>query len=340
MKTWRGLLVVGMVVILSACGGSSATTDTSTGTGTASCAAGDNDYYVVENAECAANSGKLTRINPDATDGPCSEEILPGLDCPVDFIFSSQTNIGYLSVRTTNTGNTPGEIYQVNVSAKTKTLIFDGLIVPGGLAILENLTSAEQDSYCGGNALQSALLFIADEGTDEGGLVRYSCLNLDTPAADSSLLQSLATFAEGFENPRGVALNGRTEVVFTAHTTGDTGGLLLRKEIDSTGSATVVSTIFTVDVKDLSVDSGSTFLICDAGDDTVTRMDIDNADASTSLSGFNGARDIVSDGNDQYLVSLFDDNAVGVTTLVAGSDILNASTDLTLAEPDGIALHQ
>ncbi|MDO8644894.1 MAG: hypothetical protein Q7S00_08030, partial [bacterium] len=141
-----------------------------------SCASGSHDFYVVENAQCAAASGKLSRVNPDV---PCKKEVLTGLNCPIDFVFSTvDDGIGYLSSRTDG-------IYQVNVTAETKTLIVTdtNIISPAGLFLLEDLTTIENDEICGGNTLTDAVLLIADEGTtDDGGMVWRWCLITDDPA--------------------------------------------------------------------------------------------------------------------------------------------------------------
>lgn len=326
------------------CSGSTSTTSSSGG-GTSTCATGSNDFYVVENASCAVNSGKLSRVNPDV---PCKEEFLTGLDCPVDFVRSTvDTNIGYLSLRTNNsadgTGAQPGEIYEVDLSQTTAALkktqmnanFNKRFVSPAGLALIENLTQAERDIYCGGNTITSTVLMVADEGTADGGTVWIWCINTSDFDENLTPIALISVTADGVENPRGVDFVDRDTVVVTAHTTGDTGGVVVQKDITSTSAATVVATGFSTSIKDILVDTDGTFYVADAGDGTINQVDLSASTVTEVATGLNGPRDGVRNSSTTFLLTEFGDNDV-VSATSAGA-ITTVTTGLTLDGPDGIA---
>lgn len=316
------------------------------GGGSSSCTAGSNDFYVVENASCADGAGKLSRINPDT---PCKEEILTGLNCPVDFILSTvDSEIGYLSSRTDG-------ILQVNLSQETTVTISTttNIVSPAGLFLMESITEAEREGPCGGNTLVDAILLIADEGTADGGMVWRWCLITD----DADILESGTNPSPVSElppsqvkNPRGVVVQNRTQVYVTGQNpdiSDSSQSAVLATWVLNALESNVATFItdpgdLSSDVKDLILDSDGTILIADPGQNAVLRYD-PTAGTLTTSSGFTGGpRDIIpigtnDDGNAEYFVSEFDDAVVSRTTFIEGANITNATDGLTLSGPDGIA---
>lgn len=346
-------LIFVCMVVGTACGQLSELASTSggstggSGSGSTSCAAGDNDIYVVENAECAAASGKLSRVNPDAG---CKAEILTGLNCPVDFVLSTvDSGIGYLSSRTDG-------ILQVNLKAKTTTKIVTSkkIISPAGLFLMESITEAERAGPCGGNTLVDAILMIADEGTElDGGMVWRWCLITD----DASILSGGShpdPVAEvppsQVKHPRGVTVRSRNQVFITGHNpdVSDTtkSALLAFRELNKNEVGTVefltAAGDFSGSIKDVRLDADGTLLIADPGQNALFRYSYDGR-SLTSMPGFTGGvRDILpigtnSKGQLEYLVSEFSDGEISRTTLTEGSQITSASTGLSLTGPDGLA---
>lgn len=321
------------------CSGSTSTTSSTSGTTT--CAKGSNDFYVVENASCVVNSGKLSRVNPDV---PCKEEFLTGLDCPVDFVLSTvDTNIGYLSLRTNGTGAKPGEIYEVDLSQTTAALkktqmnanFNKSFVSPAGLALIENLTQAERDVYCGGNTITSTVLMVADEGTADGGTVWIWCINTSDFDQNLTPIALISVTADGVENPRGVDFVDRDTVVVTAHTTGDTGGVVVQKDITSTSAATVVATGFSTSIKDILVDTDGTFYVADAGDGTINQVNLSAGTVTEAITGLNSPRDGVRSSSTTFLITEFGDN--DVVSVSSTGTLTTVTTGLTLDGPDGIA---
>lgn len=327
---------------ITACGGgTSSTSGTSTSSGSDSCAEGSNDFYVVENASCTAGEGKLSRINPDV---PCKEEILTGLNCPVDFVLSAvDAGIGYLSSRTDG-------ILQVNVTAGTTTTIATTvtLVSPAGLFLLENITEAEREGPCGGNTLVDAILMIADEGTaDDGGMIWRWCLITDDAdvLADGTNPSPVSEVGPAqIKRPRGVVVVDRAQVyatgILAATDDADEYAALATWELNE--AALIVPTFltdegdFSDNVKDLVEDSDGTLLIADPDQESIFRYDV-GAATLTGVTGFTGGPRDVLPGSDSYFVSQFDDGAISQSTLVEGSDITNATEGLTLSGPDGMA---
>lgn len=289
----------------------------------------------------------MSRVNPDAL---CKEEVLTGLNCPVDFVLSTaDTGIGYLSSRTDG-------ILQVNLTSKTSTQIVttSNITSPAGLFLIENLTTTENDEWCGGNTLTDATLFIADEGTElDGGMIWRWCLITD----DTSVLSGgsnpspVSEVGPGqIKHPRGVMVLNRTTGYATGHnpdiSDSTQSALLARWTINNT--EVNVPTFLTAageissSVKDLALDADGKILIGDPGQNGVLRYDID-ADTLTLLTPFaGGPRDILpignnSDGVQEYLVSQFDDGALSRTTFVVGTTPTTATTGITLDGPDGLA---
>lgn len=336
--------VVG-IVTTSGCGSTTSTTTTTTPTSDTSCAAGDNDFYVVENAACASGEGKLSRVNPDAL---CKDEILTSLDCPIDFVLSAvDAGIGYLSSRVDG-------IIQVNVTAKTKTEIpcdncftnnAEAIGGPTSLFLMENITSSEKASLCAGIsdedflATVDAILWIADEGGSDAGSVLSWCLVTSDAASDQASPNTIISTAM-LENPRGVAVKDRTTVYATGIVPG-TGATLVSRNVDGSGAVSILSTDVSTDVKDIIFDSDGTLLIADPGANAVLRYNETEGTIET-LPGFTGGpRDILpignnSEGNAEYLVSEFDDNVVSRTTLIEDTEITSATTGITLSGPNGI----
>lgn len=338
-------LLIFVVLILAAPIGCSSSS--SSGTSSTSCADGSNDFYVVENASCAAGEGKLSRVNPDAI---CKEEILTGLNCPVDFVLSTvDSGIGYLSSRTDG-------ILQVDINAETTTSIMTttNIVSPAGLFLLESITEEEREGPCGGNTLVDAILMIADEGTEaDGGMVWRWCLITDDPDILSDGTNPSPVSEVGpaqIKHPRGVVIVDRTQVYATGvlAATDDADEYAALSTWVLNDAEIIVPTFLTDDgdlsdnVKDLTEDSDGTLLIADPDLDTVFRYDI-GADTLTGVTGFTGGpRDVLSigansDGEAEYLVTQFVDGAVSRTTLVESSTITSATEGLTLSGPDGIS---
>lgn len=321
-----------VVVGLCACGSST--------TPASSCAAGSNDFYVVENASCTAGAGKLSRINPDAV---CKDEILTGLNCPVDFVLSTvDTGIGYLSSRTNG-------ILQVNLNQKTTTSIVTttNIVSPAGLFILESITEAEREGPCGGNTMVDAILMVADEGTDlDGGMVWRWCLITDDPTilSDGSNPSPVSEVSPAqIKHPRGVVVKNRTQV-FASGLNPDTDGALLFGWTLDEGALIVPDHLtsagsFSGSIKDVSLDSDGNVLVADPGNNAVFRYNptaMTLTTLSPSLTG--GPRDVVPTGSGgAYLVTQFDDGIVSQTTFVADTTATTVTTGLTLSGPDGIA---
>lgn len=321
-----------IAVVLNSCG---STTSPSSG---GSCAAGSNDFYVVENASCAAGAGKLSRINPDTV---CKDEILTGLNCPVDFVLSTvDEGIGYLSSPTDG-------IFQVNVNQATTTHIVTttNIVSPKGLFLLESITEAEREGPCGGNTLVDAILMVADEGTElDGGMIWRWCLITDDPTvlADGSNPSPVSEISPAqIKHPRGVLLKNRTQA-FATGLNPDTDDALLATwtlndaEIivpDFLTSAGELSS----DVKDIALDTNDgAILIADPGNNAVLNYDPTGATLTTltpSMTG--GPRDIIV-GTSDYLVSQFTDGEI-LSTLFDGAAATDVTTGLTLSGPDGIA---
>lgn len=332
------IVFVAVVVALNGCGSTSTTSNTT------SCAAGSNDFYVVENASCVAAAGKLSRVNPDAV---CKEEILTGLNCPVDFVLSTMLdNIGYISSRTDG-------IYQVNLAQKTKTHIVTvkNIVSPAGLFLLENLTHDEKTVTCGNSqALVDAILMVADEGTDpDGGIIWLWCLISNDPTILSDGSNPSPIWEIGpaqILHPRGVVIKNRTQVFATG----------LRTDVVNTSQAALATwelasaeTIvpdfltsagdFSSDIKDVALDSDGNVLVADPGQNAVFRYDTTAGTLTAlqpSLTG--GPRDVIPSGAaGTYWVTQFDDGVVSATTFVNGSTPTTVTTGITLSGPDGIA---
>lgn len=336
----RLLVCVSFMVVavgLSGCGSSYSAAGTDS-----SCAAGYNDFYVVENASCVAGQGKLSRVNPDVV---CKEEILSALNCPVDFVLSTvDAGIGYLSSRTDG-------ILQVNVTQKTTTSIVTttNIVSPAGLYLLESITAAEREGPCGGNTLVDAILMIADEGTElDGGMVWRWCLITDDPTilADGSNPSPVSEISPAqIKHPRGVVIKSRTQVFATGHNpdiddttqsallatwTLDSGEIIVPTFLTSAGD-------FSGDIKDLTLDSDGNVLVADPGNNAVLRYDTTAATLTTltpSLTG--GLRDVLPLSASEYLISQFTDGIVSNTNL-AGAAATTVTTGLTLSGPDGLA---
>ena len=351
MKTRTGLAAAGLLFLIAACGGSNTAT-----TSGSSCTSGSDDVYVVENASCATGEGKLSRVNPDV---PCKEEIVTGLNCPVDFVLSAvDSGIGYLSSRVDG-------IIQVNVTAKTKTTITcDDCFTnsaeanggPAGLFLMENVTSAEKTELCAGIvdedflATVDTILFIADEGGNEAGSILRWCLVTDDVSAEASPETVIST--ADIENPRGVTVIDR-ETIYATGILAQTDeneedqevGVLVSRDVGGTETTSILLQDLTTSVKDIQVDDDGNLLIADSGNSAIVRYDT-SAMTTETFSGFtDGPRDLVpigtnSEGTSEYLVSEFDGDLISRTTLVVGSDIETTTTGVTLAGPDGIALSQ
>lgn len=330
-------------VLLMAAVSLNACSSSSSGSGS-SCAAGANDFYVVENAACAAGAGKLSRINPDAL---CKEEILTGLNCPVDFVPSTVDNgIGYLSSRTDG-------ILQVNVSEKTSIIIATttNIVSPAGLFLMENITESERRGPCGGNTLVDAILMIADEGTElDGGMVWRWCLITDDPtvleSGNNPSPVSEVSPAQ-IKHPRGVVIKNRTQAFASGHNPDieDTTQSALLATWTLNEAALVVPTFltnagdFSGDIKDITLDTDGTVLIADPGQNAVLRYNPTAGTLTTlspSLTG--GPRDMLpANANGNYMVTQFDSGVVSQTSFVAGTAVSTVTTGLSLSGPDGIA---
>lgn len=326
-----GLLVVGLVVLAS-CG--------STTSGTSSCAAGSNDFYVVENASCTSGAGKLSRINPTAL---CKEEILTGLNCPVDFVLSSvDSGIGYLSSRTDG-------VFQVNLTQKTTTHIATttNIVSPTSLFLMENITESERAGPCGGNTLVDAILMVADEGTDiDGGMVWRWCLITDDPTilSDGSNPSPVSEVGPAqIKHPRGVVVKGRTQVYASGLNPDNDNAMLFGWTLNSAQiivpNHLTTAGAFSSTIKDVALDADGNVLVADAGNSAVLRYNTATTALTTltpSLTG--GPRDVVYTGSGgSYLVTQFTDGVVSQTTFETGSSATTVTTGLTLSGPDGIA---
>ncbi len=331
------------------------------------CVAGDSDFYVVENADCEDDAGKLSRINPDV---PCKEVILSNLDCPVDFVMGSN-GIGYLSERTNNSAEAvegaggvgagesqPGNIYEVDVSGKAKTLMNEvtgrSFVSPAGLALMEDLSQDERDAFCGGNTVVQMALLIADEGLDtqeadaDGGTVWIWCVNTDDFSESLTPIAVLSAGSDQMENPRGVAVLSRsfsdpneTTLIVTADSVDDTSGVVVRKAITSNDAAEVVSTgSFTTSLKDITIDGSDRPVLADAGGDgMVALLRLDEGEFDF-ISDFDGPQDILPLGT-MYLVTEYGAGRVVMVTDIddaaADADPINLTEGLTLDGPDGIS---
>lgn len=313
--------------------------DDNNGAAASACASGANDFYVVENNACAIDGGALSRVNPDV---PCKEQILTGLDCPIDFVLGSG-GIGYLSLRTNDPvgpeNAQPGQIYQVDVVAKQAYPMNDGaffrqMVAPTGLALLENLSDAEQDAFCGGNTIIRDILFIADEG-DLAGTVWMWCINTESFDDSLTLMAVLSAGADQMKNPRGVAVVDRSTLYVTARSVTDGSGILLSKGITSTSQASVEVSGFTSEIKDVAVDLDDSLLISDGGLGEIWRF-VPGDNVYLAQEGLGGPRDILVRGVKDYVITEFDTNSLVGSELVDGA-ATNIAETITLAGPDGIA---
>lgn len=316
---------------------STACSSSSTGGGTtSSCADGSNDFYVVENASCADGAGKLSRVNPDAL---CKEEILTGLNCPIDFVLSTEdTGIGYLSTRTDG-------VLRVDVNEKTSFVIQNDVTVAStALFLMENITAAEQEDLCGGNVLPDAVLFVADEGINESGAVLRWCLITDDPDTLESNNPNPTTIIStaDIENPRGITVQDRTTVYVTGilAQTDDTEedqevGVLMQASVEGT-DVTLISNQFSTEVKEISLEDDGTLLVVDAGNDAIFRVDIEADTLTTLQTDLGGPRDILSLGDGNYNITQFDSDNV-VQSALDGETPTVLTTGLTLDGPNGIA---
>lgn len=321
-------LILWMVIFLtsSACSSSSSSTS--------SCTEGSGDFYVVENASCTDGEGKLSRINPDEI---CKEEILTELNCPVDFVLSSEdAGIGYLSTQTDG-------VMQVDLNAKTSFVIQNTVTVAAtGLFLMENVTDTENEDLCGGNTLTDAILFVADEGIDESGAVLRWCLVSDDPDnLASNNPDPVVILSTAFiENPRGITVKDRTTVYVTgilAQTTeeSDEVGILIEATVEGTDSA-IVSDDFSTEIKEVRLDDDGTLLIADAGNQAIYRVDLDESTLTTVQTGLSGPRDILPVGDGNYNITQFSEDNV-VQSFLDETEPTELTTTLSLSGPEGIA---
>ena len=314
-----------------------------------SCASGDNDFYVVENASCKLDLGKLSRVNPDLH---CKEIILSVLDCPTDFVKGGGA-VGYLSLRTNNavggSGEAqPGQIYQVNLKEKTKTLINDGsdqvFLRPMGLAVIEDLTPTEVTNFCGENVVAQTLLMVADEGVDsadvsasDGGRVWSWCLNVDNLSQSLPPQPALTAGSDQMENPRGVAILNRSIFFATAQSPDDAKGLVLQKSIAGSGTAEIISDVFTNKIADIGLTLDGSPLVVDSGEGSVSKLNLGKGTRS-SLTGLGGAKDALAlSDEDRYFVTEFDAANVEKISLIEETETQKVTTDVILDGPMGIS---
>jgi hypothetical protein len=291
------------------CGGAS------TGTGGSAedtdCAFSDNDFYVVENASCETNAGKLSRLNPDET---CKEEILTQLDCPVDFVLSSDGRSGYLSLHTNNAvggvfDNQPGEIYAVDVVSKTKILMNEtynrSFVRPSGIALIEGLS----------------------------GTVWAWCVNTDDYEQSLTPMAVLSLGADQMENPRGVAVLNRETLIVTAQATDDSQGLLLVKDIDSTSAAEISVEGFSSEIGDVTID-GTVAFVADGGSGTIVTVPLTGGDVEV-ISGFTTPADILVGSDNTLVITQSSENNVVATDLL--ESLTSLTPGISLETPMGVA---
>lgn len=341
LKNFLAILTLGWLV---SCGGAS------TGTGGSAedtdCAFSDNDFYVVENASCETNAGKLSRLNPDET---CKEEILTQLDCPVDFVLSSDGRSGYLSLHTNNAvggvfDNQPGEIYAVDVVSKTKILMNEtynrSFVRPSGIALIEGLSQAERDQFCGGNTIVQDLLVVADQGeeaetsgTSDSGTVWAWCVNTDDYEQSLTPMAVLSLGADQMENPRGVAVLNRETLIVTAQATDDSQGLLLVKDIDSTSAAEISVEGFSSEIGDVTID-GTVAFVADGGSGTIVTVPLTGGDVEV-ISGFTTPADILVGSDNTLVITQSSENNVVATDLL--ESLTSLTPGISLETPMGVA---
>lgn len=328
MKKSEFILLTVVLLTSSACSSSNSSSSTS------SCTEGSGDFYVVENASCTDGEGKLSRINPDEI---CKEEILTDLNCPIDFVLSSEdAGIGYLSTRTDG-------VLQVDLNAKTSFVIQNTVTVAAtGLFLMESVTDSENEDLCGGNTLTDAILFVADEGIDESGAVLRWCLISDDPDnLASNNPDPVVILSTAFiENPRGITVKDRTTVYVTgilAQTTdeSDEVGILMEATVEGTDTA-ILSEDFSTDIKEVRLDDDGTLLIVDAGNEAIFRVDPDEDTLTTVQTGLSGPRDILPIGDGNYNITQFSEDNV-VQSALDDTTPTELTSTLTLSGPDGIA---
>ncbi|MBI4211216.1 MAG: hypothetical protein HY540_01125 [Deltaproteobacteria bacterium] len=339
-KSMSGLCLIAIAFTV-ACGSSGSDT-----TGNSSCAAGSNDFYVVESACSTANAGKLVRVNPDAA---CKDTILSSLDCPVALVLESN-GTGYLSEVTQTaskpTGQEqPGNIYYIDVNNKTKTLVNDGrnrvFMAPKAL-FLGQISSEDTSKGLGCTNGTSRILFVADEGNDTSGTVWKWCLDTANLTGSPEPIAEISSDQTAMINPRGIETLDGKYLLVTARSADGTQGILVRKEIGLAGSTAIVSfenNFFTNNLKFIIKDTNTAdtnFLIVDAGDGTVSRYDTTAGTARALQNNLDGPRDALPIGDGYYLVSLFGGNQV-VKTKLNGDTPTNVATGLTFDAPENIA---
>lgn len=315
-----------------------------------------NDFYTVESGSCDAADGLLVRINPDV---PCKEIILQGLSCPNDFVMESST-VGYLSEAPGDGSSGDGNIYQVNISTKRKTLINDGanreFDAPKGLSMLL-FSDANDSADIGCFPVTTSVLYIADFETDGGGKVWQWCIStsslVDSPSPILRLdSDDLLSDGSTMENPIGVMALDNGDVLVTAQRNPMGGaaqdGAVIRQVYNTTGG-TILGQNFTINIATVILDTDEEHaLIVDSGlaasEGAVYRINVDDptqdldseGNFPVKQSGLNNPWGIAfhPDGTN-YLISEIGDSDI-LSTALAG-DAAGTAVVTTLSAPRGIA---
>lgn len=311
------------------------------------CPVGNNDFFVVENdtvrdddddALCDNDQGKLSRVN---TDVGCKEVILNGLDCPVGFFMASDT-IGYLSESPRNTGEArPGNIYQVDVSEKTMTLINDGAnrefedpqYMQGAIGLDPDVVGCLDTEL---------LLLIADTGVEQGGgQVWKWCLKPDDPVNSNG--PSILVSSDEVENPVGVTLtNAGDQVVVTGFRDNDDGereGILYLKGFDDgAGEGTILGSSLTEGLRAVSFDAANEDKILVADTDVIYRVDVEGGEGDLPIvqEGLGAAEDILFVSEGVYYISDYGNNQVVQAALDGETAATSITSGIVIGRPTGI----